>query len=529
MKDDDVNLLKSILSEMKKSVSTYSLDGFEPWCESKLWIVDKEAKLIPFRLRGIQKLYLAAKNAAIAAGKPRRFLLLKYRQGGFTTLEQALSYHIATRKPNASVLTLADTQKKTSDIFKIVHRFYQHDTAAPDRRGQGNAYRIEFPDLDSRFVCGTAMANSEARGGTYQRIHGSEVAFWCPGGDQIAKQQELLAGLEESCARGELVLETTPNGMELFFDMYQKAKRGENDYTPIFLPWFLDSANTEELDDGEGEHILKNLSSREDELIRLHGLNESQLKWRRRTERRLGSMFRQEHPEDDITCFITSGQCRFNKNILMEVLESLADYGDEPVEGVLVRKIDRNVVETIWELPQAGVEYVAGCDSSEGVDGGDPSGIGVIRRDNCAQVASIHGLMSPSELAKLSVELCKKYNNAVLAVERENHGHAVLQRCADLQYGRWLYKERVGKNGWSTNAITRPIMIDDLAEMLDDADLAKGWVKDRLFLKECLTFVRQGSKFSASSGSHDDCLMKWAIAIQARKRARYRPNIINLR
>ncbi len=530
LRAQDLLVLKSLIGEIRKSSSHYSLDGFEDWCVNNLWIVDKEAKLMPFRLRAIQQAYLEAKARAAAAGKPKRFLLLKYRQGGFTTLEQALSYHLATKKPNAAVLTLADTQRKTSDIFKIVHRFYQNDPSQPKRKGQGNAYRMEFEELDSRFICGTAMANSEARGGTYQRVHGSEVAFWCQGGDQIAKQREVMAGLEEASARGELVLETTPNGLELFCDLYQRAKRGENDYTPIFLPWFSDIANRETVGRDESAHIMANLTEKEDELVRLHRLDAGQIKWRRRTERRLGVLMRQEHPEDDISCFMTSGQCRFNQQVVVETLESIADYLDpeKPATGVDVRWIDRRVHEVVWEKPEEGVEYVAGMDVSEGVEGGDSSGVGILRRDNCRQVAAIHGLAAPQDMAKLAVDLCRRYNNAVLAVERENHGHAALLKCVELKYRKYLYCEKPNRVGWSTNAVTRPVMIDDLAELLDDPDVAREWVRDRLFLQECLTFVRQGHKFEASAGAHDDCLMKWAIAVQARKRSRPRPGIIVL-
>ena len=313
-----------------------------------------------------------------------------------------------------------------------------------------------------------------------------------------------------------------------FCEMYQKAKRGENDYTPIFLPWFSDAENTERISKGECEHILKNLSEREDELVRFKNLSGGQIKWRRLTERRLGVLFRQEHPEDDISCFMTSGQCRFNQNSVIEVLEGIPDYFDKDCPNAKVKWIDRRVHEVVWQKPIVGVEYVAGMDTSEGVEGGDPSGVGILRRDNCEQVAAIHGLASPSDMARLAVDLCKRYNNAVLAVERENHGHAALAKCVDLGYKKYLYSERSNRLGWSTNGITRPVMIDNLADLLDDEEMARGWVRDRMFLQECLTFVRHGFRFEASAGSHDDCLMKWAIAIQARKRSRPRPGIIIL-
>ncbi len=218
-------------------------------------------------------------------------------------------------------MTLADTHRKTSDIFEIVQRYYNNHGEAPKRKGVGNSYRMDFPSLNSRFICGTAAASSEARGGTFQRIHGSEVAFWCQGGNQKDKQREVMAGLEEAAAEGEIVLESTPNGMDLFHDIYNAAKRGENDYTPIFLPWYMDESNRVDVELDEAEHIMLNLSDREEELIRLHQLDVNQIKWRRRTEKRLGPLFRQEHPEDDVSCFLTGGTCRFDTKICVDLLE----------------------------------------------------------------------------------------------------------------------------------------------------------------------------------------------------------------
>ena len=62
----------------------------------------------------------------------------------------------------------------------------------------------------------------------------------------------------------------------------------------------------------------------------------------------------------------------------------------------------------------------------EGLKGCDNNGAGVIRVDTGAQVASIHGLFPPKALAILSVKLAYEYNQAMLGIERNNHGHAVL-------------------------------------------------------------------------------------------------------
>lgn len=526
----DKRILRSMIDSIEKASKGYSIDNFEDFCSDRLMIVNKKAQLINFNLRPVQKKYLDIKRKTIKDGRPKRFVLLKYRQGGFTTLEQSLSYHMATLCDNVSVMTLADTHRKTSDIFEIVQRYYNNDPSRPNRKGVGNSYRMDFPSLNSRFICGTAAANSEARGGTFQRIHGSEVAFWCQGGNQKDKQREVLAGLEEAAAEGEIVLESTPNGMDLFHDIYHAAKRGENDYTPIFLPWFTDDSNRLDLEDpDEAFEIMDNLEEREEELVRLHHLDVNQIKWRRRTERRLGPLFRQEHPEDDVSCFLTGGSCRFNSKVCVDLLESIPDYLAQSVPGVKKKVLNAHTYEVRWADAVEGVEYVAGCDTSEGLPGGDRCGIGIMRRDTAEQVAAIHGLLSPKELAKHAVRLCREYNNALLGVERENHGHAVLSQIWDLGYRKNLFHHKPGKPGWSTNAITKPQMLDELSDLLENQDVAESWVRDRDLLQECLTYVKRGNGWGSSSGANDDCVMKWAVCVMMRKQKRIKPGIVVLR
>jgi hypothetical protein len=78
--------------------------------------------------------------------------------------------------------------------------------------------------------------------------------------------------------------------------------------------------------------------------------------------------------------------------------------------------------------------------------------------------------------------------------------------------------------GWSTNSKTRPIMLDELAEAVHEHHMT---VRDVDFIGECLTFRRQSSgNYAGGSGSHDDTVMKWAIAWQMRKVRRRRPRLV---
>lgn len=510
-------LWQSIMRHVSARRSVKVHRSLGDFCENRLRVVDKQGRDVPFKLNPIQRHVVRAKQAFIADGKLPKFLILKYRQGGVTTLEQAASYERVVSNANQRVLTLAEVKDKTAEIFLMVSHFYENDDpeVRPPRKGVGNAQRLILPGLNSRFLCGTAAGRTAGRGGTYQRIHGSEVAWWCPGGDQVAKQRAINAGLSQAAGDNEVVYETTPNGLEFFHELWEESKRGENDWNRIFLRWFDDEYNRIILDDEQLEEVMATLSDEERALVEEHFLDGHQIAWRRKKQRELGPLFAQEHPEDDVSCFLLSGTSRFDTASITMILRHLSDYTTTDVPGVSYTELDGGGYKVVWEKPNPTEEYVAGADTSEGLDTSDPNGVGIMARSNMRQVAAIHGRWTPRELATRGVELCAEYNNAVLGVERQNHGHAVIERVCDLGYQN-LYYHIDGKIGWSTDKVTRPLMLEEMYDSIVDG-VDNRWVRDRDMLKEALTFTRQGTKWEASPGSHDDCLIKWMIALMVRK------------
>lgn len=494
-------------------------ETIEEFASRRLWIVDKLARLVPFRLNGVQQRVMRIKREAVARGKPAKFLVLKYRRCGISTLEQALSYQMAVSNHNAQVVTLAHTAQDTSKLFRIPSLMKQKDELAPSSPKRGNRYVIEFPTLNSSFYCGTAGSAGFGRGQTLQRVHGSEVAYWLErSSHQVEEQEQLIVGLTEAASHGEIVLETTPKGEEWFSTTYRQAKKGLNDWTPIFLPWFVDEENRIDLSSEEIVEVVESLTDEERELAEKHGLDAAQIAWRR-SKKRSTRLAAQEYPEDDESCFLSSGTSFFDVTRMLDLLRQVSDYERKHVAGGYL-------VE--WEQPEEGVSYVIGADTSEGIPGCDPNGYGVMRRDNGAQVASLHGLFRPDVLATKLAEAHRKWNRALVGVERENHGHAVILKLKDLglRHPRWVYHFRKDRPGWSTNSETRPVMLDELATYLDEAEAGKQ-IRDRDLIGECLTFRMQSSgKFEHDSGAHDDCVFKWAIARQMRKVRSRAPTMI---
>lgn len=510
-----------LLELLSANTPTRSDDSFQKWAASRLQIRDKEGQLIPFVLNGVQIAYLKSKSEAIAAGRKRRFLVLKYRRGGITTIEQGISYRMAVSVRNAQLVTLAHQKESTRRIFRIPRLMHDKDPYAPTIKGIGNTYELEFPRMNSYFFIGTAGTKGFARGDTLQRVHGSEVAWWFKGPHRKEDQRLLVAGITEAASHGEVVLETTANGSEWFREAYQDAKRGMNDWTPIFLPWFVDKTNREVGTVETLTELADTMTDEETDLIERHGVEPEMLLWRRLKRRDLKALFPQEYPEDDESCFLLSGNSYFNIERVSELLRTVPSVKRDHIPGG---------VRMTWKAAEKGRRYVAGSDTSEGLPGCDPNGTGVLDFETGEQVAAIHGIFKPAILAAETAKLCTEYNDAYLGVERENHGHAVLQKLDDLGYRgrRRVYEFKKGRSGWSTNAATRPVMLENLASAIEeDGGMI---VNDRDFLGEMLTFrLQTDGKWGHDTGEHDDTIFKWGIAWQMRRQRPRSPRVVMLK
>jgi hypothetical protein len=131
------------------------------------------------------------------------------------------------------------------------------------------------------------------------------------------------------------------------------------------------------------------------------------------------------------------------------------------------------------------------------------------------QCAELYGHYPPQELGKKIVQLARSYNDALVGVERNNHGYGVLAVVENESYSH-IYREGQ-QAGWLTSAVTRPAMIENLAAVLTAEPRL---FHSPLFLGECRTFVRHpDGSTRAATGAHDDAVMAMAVAFAVRRAA----------
>ena len=285
----------------------------------------------------------------------------------------------------------------------------------------------------------------------------------------------------------------TPNGVGNFFHKtWVEAEEGKNDFKTIRLPWHL--------------HPERDQSWR-DKQTELSGVKGA---------------------AQECDCsFATSG----NQVVGADILEFYKQtYIKDPIE-----KRGTHQDLWIWDYPNYSKNYMVIADCARG-DGGDYSAFHVIEIESLEQVAEYKGQLSTKDFGNLLVAVSTEYNNALLVVENNNQGWAVLQQVIDRNYPNTFYSasdltivdvERTYTNklnrqdkklipGFSTTTKTRPLVISTLELFIRQKHVI---IKSNRLLEELNVFIWNGSKAEAMKGYNDDLVMSLGIGLWVRETA----------
>jgi hypothetical protein len=460
---------------------------------SLLKVRDKRGRLVALRANAAQREFERCCGA--------RNIVLKARQMGISTWVAARFFLSTITRPGTLTVQVAQTQEAAEEIFRLVHRFVEN---LPEdlrrgalRRSKANRRQLVFPGLDSEYRVESAGDENAGRGLTIHNLHCSEVARWG------ANASEVLNGLRAAVPPGgEIVLESTPRGAAgCFYREWQQAE--ESGYVRHFFPWWMEASYR--VRGARAEHLLADaLRPEELRLMEEQGLRREQIAFRRQVEHDFGERGREEFAEEAESCFLASGEAVWEAARVEGRLRELGEAVEARENGRLL----------IWLPPAAGRSYILGVDPAGGGTGGDYACVQVVERASGLQCAELYGHYTPEELAGLAARLGREYNGALVAVERNNHGHAVLAMLEQVERYEPLYRRgRVA--GWETTAATRPAMLGSFGALLS---ARPELLQSRRLLGECRTFVRGvDGRAEAAEGEHDDAIMAMSLALAVRE------------
>lgn len=449
--------------------------------------------------------------------KTRRNLILKGRQQGLSKEIDADQLADCLKKSTNAVVVSHESEA-TKRLFAAVRYYVDNMEERPSVSIDSNR-EMKFPKMGSNYFVGTAGQRAFGRGDTIDRAHLSEAAFY-------PDLELILAGISEAAEYGQIDIETTANGREHFYDLWQKAKLGNSPYTCIFIPWFLH----EEYDVSKlTEKEIEGLSPRVREMFLMDDedfdwtdeekalwkrvnlewniqLSLGQMKWRRYKIWDKGELFFQEYPEDDESCFLQSGRAVFKHLKIDPSLRIPLDHVERIKPEDLLRL--KGGTDASGKRIRRKMLY-AGIDPAEGTIGGDSHVFTVIEANSPYHPengAVVLFELASNEPINVFAEKVKKIMNTfdiLLGVEHQGVGVAMVEKLKALD---------VSFIEWNTTGTSRPVMVSDLEEAYRKENLIETYTEAETEARDMI--YNKQNRPEHQNGKHDDRVFARAIALQ---------------
>lgn len=494
------------------------------WIKYFCVIVDKEGRKVPFEPTYQQKLLLKNFGKYNLTGKSRQL--------GITSLALAYSLYLTHTEKDTVCMIMSYSLDTVDIVFKKLKAMYDDLNPVVKIKDVANNRKELILENRSRIICCVCGSKDAARGSTLRYVHLTEVAFM----DDDKLKNQLVAIEAALRPDGQMVLESTSNGMNMWFELWMKAVNHESQYKPFFFSW-LDDEHLFLKAYQEDSEIYKNRNGRyltpddldEEELVLYRKMNGEKnplallkLMWRRMKIANIGSVkFRQEYPSNAMESFIVSGNNIFD----LQSVQSRLNYVDETPKLELPNKLSpvfrkwKNSI-TIWKYPKAGKKYYGGVDTGEGI-GSDNSVITIVDEDGFQCMEFANNKIKPYAFAELVREIGKYYNTCLLVIEKLSAGHTVVDKLYDSN-NRYinLYKYRSydakgkmrKKPGFETSAKSRPIIINRFVEMFEKGEVC---VNSKGLLNEMKSFqIDNNGKVQAVAGAKDDRVLAFCMALE---------------
>jgi len=215
----------------KDQLSEYIKCSEDPvhFIENYVKVVTIDSGLVPFKMYDWQR-------NIVRSVFDNRFEICKIpRQSGKTTTLVSCILHLVLFNPDYKAAILANKLKTATEIMDRVKIAYEN---LPKWLQQGvrewNKTSVTLEN-GSKIVC-SSTSSSAVRGSAYNFLLLDEFAF-VP--DQIAEQ--FFASVYPTITSGrtsKTVIVSTPNGLNLFYKMWQNAKNGKSEFKPVEAHWW---------------------------------------------------------------------------------------------------------------------------------------------------------------------------------------------------------------------------------------------------------------------------------------------------
>ena len=514
--------LRDLVAEKERRgrLKEYSTD-FTSFAEEQIKIITKDASqgFVPFRLNKCQIEITKRLDEQLKETGRVRAIILKARQQGISTYCAGRVFWKSYFTPHARSVVMAHDSATSDALFNMSKNLIKNmggSLAPEERKSNAKEVIINSPAMADRDAVAsyrlyTAGSPEAGRGTTPTIAHLSEVAFW-------QHDEKILAGLFQGISQAagtEVILESTANGASgEFYRLWKGAVAGENEYVPIFLPWFFTDEYRREAPEG------MELSIEEEKLQEKYDLDLDQLYWRRLKIAEGGELkFKQEYPASADEAFIVSGSNVFN----VEKLDALIpqDYLKRMSWDPLSKMFDthREGDIYIYDYPDFDEPYIVAADVALGV-GQDYSCAVVL--NNKREVVALYrnNRIDPSKFGELLFYLGRYYNNGFLCVESNSMGIATLQKLQHMGYVNLYHQTKIAnvdneeglRLGFRTTTATKPVIIGNLKNAIENEEVL---IPNPVMIQELKDYIStETGKTEAAPGCNDDTVIALALSLE---------------
>lgn len=403
-------------------------------------------------------------------------LVLKARQLGLSWLALCYALWLMLFHPAAAVLIFS---KRDEEAIDLLGRLKGVNDRLPDWM---RASIVVDSKHDYGFSNGSSAKAFPTTGG--RSYTGSLVIV--DEADFVQDLDALLNAVKPTIdAGGQMIMISTVDKSRPespFKRIYRAAKRGRTEWQAIFLPWHARPGRTAEWYEAQRADVLARTGALDD----LH----------------------QEYPATDTEALAPRS---LDKRISPMWIE--ACYAEmEPLDVLDAPAI---VGLEIYRTPEPGRKYVLGADPAEGNPTSDDSALTVMDVATGEECAVLAGKFEPSTFGSYIRQVSAYYNNAPAMIERNNHGHAVIQWVQENAKRVRVLLGHDEKPGWLSNKLGKALLYTECADHFRTNAVDGTKVLHSFASYQQLASI-EGATLRAPEGQHDDRADSYALAQAAR-------------
>jgi len=331
---------------------------------------------------------------------------------------------------------------------------------------------------------------------------------------------------------GKVIVISTPNGYDpIYYEIYEQANRGMNDFKITEMYWYRDPRYTKDLYLVKTDDIVHYFLNRE-EYKNEKILDYSDVNPFERNFAELVDLFKQGWKPSSSWFEAMVKKLKYDKRKVAQELEcNFLGSGDNVFDSNLLKNITDNLVQEpptkmmsgglwIWKEPEVGHKYIMGVDVSRG-DSEDFSTFQIYDFDDREQVAEYIGKVPPDVLAEIAYKWGNMYKAFIVVDITGGMGVSTSRKLQELGYkdlyvdgvefgNKWKYDPKMDLKIPGINFNSKRVQI--IASF--EEGLRHGLkIRSSRLLNEMNTFVYINGRPDHMKGQHDDLIMSLAMAV----------------